>query len=428
MNIPVSNRTTSPDGLSKLSIAVWVGVLILVGTYIRSRPGDTVPEADWLVIAQLLTCFFGGVLGILLMWKRTYFGFGTKVLLVYLVASAFSAVFSPYPKIVSGYWILLSGASLLTMGLVQQAQTQKGLSQIENVWLITLTVLLLKDTMTALLFPEMQEIDSVSGPIRLGMGVTHANKISLLAALAFWVSFKKDEMKHPLLLWLPRLLFLLIIVLSRSRVSMVCFIVGGVVRSWFRHSSQPGKSSNLRIATPCFVLVVIISGILALSLELPGVNTAFNSFNRGQDIDTIMSLTGRTEVWHYSIKRVFDDSYSLLFGHGYGVSRLVLNEGTRVPSFFAYHTHNGFIEVLLSTGLLGAVPFAVLVIYSIMWLTGFSQLRQRFSLEFALRAISVVSMVLISSITNPYVGTKINPIMIIYIFYLLALDKRRHFA
>ena len=221
MNHVLSNRDVRYGLLGKLSITTWVGILIFTGTYFRIRSGESVPEVDWLITAQVLTCLFGTFLGILLIRRYPYFGFGTKALLVYLVMAALSAVFSPYYKLVIGYWILLAGGSLLTIGLVQQAKTQKTLNQIENVWLLTISLLLLKDTATALLFPEMQEIHNISGPFRLGMGITHANTMGFLAAVAFWMSFKNDEVKHPLFLWLPRLLFLLIIVLSWSRVSMV---------------------------------------------------------------------------------------------------------------------------------------------------------------------------------------------------------------
>ena len=427
MNHVLSDRDSRYGLLGKLSITTWVGILILTGTYFRIRSGESVPEVDWLITAQVLTCLFGAFLGILLIRRYPYFGFGTKALLVYLVMAALSAVFSPYYKLVIGYWILLAGASLLTIGLVQQAKTQKTLNQIENVWLLTISLLLLKDTATALLFPEMQEIHHISGPFRLGMGITHANTMGFLAAVAFWMSFKNDEVKHPLFLWLPRLLFLLIIVLSWSRVSMVCFVLGGIIRFWFQQGVQK-ESLNLRVAIPSFVLAAIVFAILALSFELPGSTTAFKIFNRGQDIDSIVSLTGRTEIWSYALRKVFDKPASFLFGHGYGVSRLVLNEGSGGPDFYISHLHNSFIETLFSLGLLGIVAFLVLGIYSIKWLIRFHQLHQDFSPEFTLRAVSIVSMVLLNSLTESSLACKINPVMLLYFFYLVALERKQYLA
>jgi O-antigen ligase len=382
---------------------------------------DTLPTVDWLVIAQLSTCLLGGILGGLLMRKHFHFGFGTKALLVYLMAVVSSTVFSLDRNVSIGYWVLLAGTSLLTIGLVQRAQTQRALSQLENAWLLTLSLLLFKDMIIGLLFSETQQSDSEV--FRLGMGVTHANAMGLLSVLGFWISFKKQEISHPILLWLLRLLFLLIIILSRSRTSMICLAMGGIVRALFQIVYQPRQSLSSLIAIPCCFMAA-----LALSFELPGTATAVQFFTRGEDIHTIKSLTGRTEIWQYAIERVFDGplSLSLLFGHGYGVSRLILNEGGGAPAYFVHHAHNAFLESLLTTGLLGAIPFIVLVIYSITWLIRFQQLHREFSSGFALRAVSVVSIALISSIIEPYLSSKIGPVTVIYIFYLLALDQRRY--
>lgn len=427
MSYVLSNRDVGYDRVGKLSIAIWAGILIFTGTYFRIRPEESASEVDWLITVQISVCFIAAILGILLMLRHADFGFGTKALLMYIVMAALSAVFSPYYKLVIGYWILLAGASLLTIGLVQQAKTQKTLNQIENVWLLTISLLLFKDTATALLFPEMQEIHHISGPLRLGMGITHANTMGFLAAVAFWISFKKEELKHTFFLWLPRLLFLFIIAFSESRISMVCFAFGGVIRLWSQQGIQR-ENLNLWVAIPCFVVAAVVFAILALSLELPGATTSFNIFNRGQDIDTIMSLTKRTEIWSYAFRKMFDEPASLFFGHGYGISRLVLNEGSGGPDFYISHLHNSFIEIFFSLGLFGIVTFLALVIYSIKWLTQFNQLHKDLSTEFTLRAVSIVSMILLNSFMEITLAGKIDPIMLLYFFYLVALDRRQYLA
>lgn len=337
MNNALSNHDVGYGLLGKLSIVTWIGILILFGTYFRNRPKEIVPEEDWLIIAQVSACLFGAFLGILLMKKQTYMGFGAKTLLVYIAVTLLSAIFSPYTKLVVGYWVLLAGASLLTVGLVQQAQTQKSLNQMENVWLFTITLLLLKDMMTSLLFQEFQE---TSGPFRLGMGITHPNIMGFLAVLAFWMSFKKEEIKHIQLLWLPRVLLLLIILLSRSRTAIMCFVFGAVIRFWFQQVIQRKPSLNLLVVIPCSFLAIIVFGILALSFEFPGAYDVFSVLNRGLNVDSIMSFQGRTEIWYYAIKRVFDGPYLFLFGHGYGTSRFFLSEESGPISYFVSHTHN----------------------------------------------------------------------------------------
>ena len=107
------------DRLTNLSILIWVGILFLVGTYIRVRPRDEMPEADFLVIAQISICFLGCILGLLLIRKHAHFKFAAKAFLLYLIAALFSALFTQHRGLVVGYWVLLCGVCLLTIGIVQ---------------------------------------------------------------------------------------------------------------------------------------------------------------------------------------------------------------------------------------------------------------------------------------------------------------------
>jgi len=424
MNTIVSNRINTLDKLSRLSVVIWACMLVLFGTYIRSRPGDMIPETDWLIIAQISISIFGGILGILLMLRQCMnIRLGAKVLFAYLVTTAFSAVFSPYSKIVIGYWFLLFGTSLLTLGIVQRAKTLKDLERIEKIWLITISLSLLKDTFIALFFPELIEIQVNDEPFRLGIGLTHANEMSILASVAFWISFKKDKLKYPIILWVFRLFFILIIMLSRSRVSLTCLLIGGVIWFWFQDTSQ-SKQGLKRIVIFCTLFSIIITGILISSIELPGVNSLLNYLNRGQDVNTIMSLTGRTEIWSFAINKIFNGPISFLGGHGYGVTKLVLNDEGILP-FYAYHCHNAFLETFFGVGLLGFIPFVVLLFYSTSWLHNFKKLSRVYSSEFALHAVTIVSIVLTNSITESYISMKVNPIIVIYLFYILALDRKQ---
>lgn len=410
-------------------MTIWIGIMLLVGTYFRIRSQDVATELDWLVLAQVLACMAGGVLGVSLIRRSSHLGLGGKILLIYVITVGVSIIFSPYTKIVLGYWILLLGTTLLIMGLVQKAQTIRSLWQIEKAWLFTVVVIIIKDTITSLFLVDQYKIgEMIGGPFRLGMGVTHANEISLMAALGFWMTFRKDEVKSSFLFWLLRILFLVVIAMSRTRSSMICIVMGGVVWFWFKKGFQENISFNLRIALPNFFVAFIIFGILMLSFGVPGMNEAFSYFNRGMDSNVLLSISGRTEIWPYAFERIVDTPFTILFGHGYGVSRFVLNEGAGSSSFYAYHAHNTFLEVLLAIGLLGFIPFVLLAVYNFKWLTAFRQLSQEFSPEFALRAISIFTMVSISSLTEAYLVTKIHPITMISIFYLLSLDRRRHLA
>jgi hypothetical protein len=279
-----------------------------------------------------------------------------------------------------------------------------------------------KDTIIAFFYQDYSEIQGDSEPYRLGMGLTHANEMSLLATLAFWVSFKEEEGKPPLMLWMTRVFFILVILLTRTRIAIVGFMTALVLYHWFRYGFN---NLHLKMIIFCLFLSGICLGILALSLDMQWATAALRFFNRYQDAETLLSVTGRTEIWFHSMKKVFESPVSLFFGHGYGVSRLVINQEMGGPSFYASHTHNTLVEVILTVGLLGFIPFIIMTILSLRWLTQFRMLRQEFSDAFALRAICVMCIILVGFATEAYLAVKIGPIGIIYLFYFLALDRRR---
>src|SRR5439155_17524272 len=121
--------------------------------------------------------------------------------------------------------------------------------------------------------------------------------------------------------------------------------------------------SEAIVAVPCLVASIVLFLAIAWLWRLPLVTGAVDFVNRGEDSETVMSVTGRTDIWSYATKRIVEGPIATVFGHGYGVSKSVLNENNWRISFFAYHAHNTFLEVVLSTGLVGGLPFVVLIVY-----------------------------------------------------------------
>ena len=54
------------SNLYNLAIFVFIAILVLNGTYFRARSSADVPALDWLVLARLLVCLIGFVIGIIL--------------------------------------------------------------------------------------------------------------------------------------------------------------------------------------------------------------------------------------------------------------------------------------------------------------------------------------------------------------------------
>jgi hypothetical protein len=72
--------------------------------------------------------------------------------------------------------------------------------------------------------------------------------------------------------------------------------------------------------------------------------------------DNFFKLTGRTEVWKRGIDQFLETP---ILGMGFNADRLVLGA----------HMHNSYLQALIQTGLLGAIPFSAAIIYAwiLLW-------------------------------------------------------------
>ena len=80
------------------------------------------------------------------------------------------------------------------------------------------------------------------------------------------------------------------------------------------------------------------------------------------------------------------------------------------------------LEILLATGLAGIISFLTFSFYGMKWIVKYNSLRNIYSEDLIIRAIIVISMVLIQSLTEATIGVKINPTFMIFIFYIIILD------
>lgn len=403
---------------STITLFLWAALLVLTGTNFRHRTGTEMVEMDYMVYIQILVALAAIVWSSFRIINYKKWHIGIKTLMLYLLFALFSAAFSPYPVTVLGYWFLLAGVGFLTFDMVVNAESQKDLNRFEITWLIIMTLIILKDSAESLISPEFG-----AGTSRLGMGVTHANNISFYAALAFWISFGRAKNLFSFLMWIPRALFLFVILLSRTRISMVALVVGGLIYVWYKFRYlNPKESSFFRIIFICLTLLSVTVIVWLFTLDASWVNSSLDYFNRSQSVEELFSGTGRTEIWATVFERIFDNGINLIFGHGYGMSRFIINTGNTAPFFFAFHAHNGMLEILLATGLAGIISFLTFSFYGMKWIVKYNSLRNIYSEDLIIRAIIVISMVLIQSLTEATIGVKINPTFMIFIFYIIILD------
>ncbi len=418
------------DRLRQAGMLVLALLLITTGSFIREKPREEQGVLDWVVLLQIGLSVAGSFLGLLLSRRHSLRGFGARVLTVYVLAALISGFFSLYLQQVVGYWLLLAGTSLLCMGLVSSSQTEASLRDVEKLILATVGFMLVKDTLIDAFYfrTQLDRMEELGIEMyRFGTGSTSSASMGLLAATAFWMSFKTSSERNASSTWwlFWKVSFATIVLLTRARVALFALIAGGVIRWWYRRRTLAVRSHAI-FAAPCLAASVVLALAIAGLWKAPLVTSAVDFVNRGEDSETVMSVTGRTNIWPYAIQRIGDGPISIFFGHGHGVSKSVLNENNWRIDFYAYHAHNTFLEVLLSTGLAGCLPFVVLIVYSLAWLGRFSSL-WAFSAGFRLRAASVVATVLTSTMTESELVAKAGPFFVVYIFYVLSLDRQKAF-
>ena len=413
-----SPNAHSQKRLYQLGTVVYVSILVLHGTYFRNRTAADVPTVDWYVLARLVICSIGFILGLRLIPRRIARGFGFKISLCYVLATAISATTSPYRGTVIGYCVLLTGAYFLMIGLVYAAENPAQLERLERLWWVTISILIAKDVATFILLPGLHPV-SESGGSRLGMGVTHANQISMYAGIAFWLSFRGQKAKMPGILWLIRGFLFFVMIQAVSRVSLMAWLLAG-----FCYSFYANRNYIRRFVLIPASITLLAFFMLSLSIGADWSNRIAHYATRGQDKEGLSSFTGRTRIWRHVIRKV---PQSPLIGHGYGVSRLTMGPISGWD-FRPSHCHNEFLEISFNMGLLGLAPFLGMLGYGSRWLRQHTMLRRAFSRDTAIHAACVITMLLLASMFEDRIGSKLSPIQPLFFLYLLALDRADDFS
>jgi len=70
----------------------------------------------------------------------------------------------------------------------------------------------------------------------------------------------------------------------------------------------------------------------------------------------------------------------------------------------------------------------LLYIYNLKWIIFFSRLKRIFSSDLALHASAIVVMFLVVNIFEARISEKLLPFQPLFFYYLLILDREKHFA
>ncbi len=142
---------------------------------------------------------------------------------------------------------------------------------------------------------------------------------------------------------------LVTLILAQARSALAGLVVGIVI---------------LHIVSRRAALLAGFGGVAVLLVVFSGAGgTLWSYFLRGQSPELFASLSGRKDWWAAGWAAFLD---SPLIGYGgYAGSRFVVI--TKLGNGELSSIHNALLEILLGTGILGFIPFAVAVV-SVWWL------------------------------------------------------------
>lgn len=178
------------------------------------------------------------------------------------------------------------------------------------------------------------------------------NALAALAAMVGIASFAglyRNE-RHRKLYAFVLLISIATLILSFSRTSIIGFLLGAMTYAYF------DRRRGLFIT-----MVVILASALLFGVVRELV---FEYLMRGQHIESIKSLSGRTVAWEMAWNYFLESPY---VGHGFASAGRydVLGNATS-------HLHGSIFDVLVGVGMAGAIPWILML----MW-TGMRLLRPK---------------------------------------------------
>ncbi len=111
-------------------------------------------------------------------------------------------------------------------------------------------------------------------------------------------------------------------------------------------------SNNKKLATILLISMAVVLVFFPIILDLDYVKVILSEY-----LDKSTDLSGRTTLWPYVIEAALERPW---FGYGFSAFWESENAQQQVLRYFNWspnHAHNGFIQLLIDFGLLGAIPF-----------------------------------------------------------------------
>lgn len=318
------------------------------------------------------------------------------------------------------FWRSVETCGVLLWGLLVFAQTreqQNPLNLFRSFYAIS-ALMLLGVVGAVIIDPQhawMQEGGKVERLDVTSTFLMGANTIGVIAALLSLVTLSRFMVLVEVRYLVMCGVFLVLCYAARSRTGFIVLILGICVLTSVL-LRMPGR----RVVAG---IVGVLSGVLVIGLLLVSpefTDTVASTFTRGHSQANIESLDGRMSIWAEAWE-AFEQSP--LLGSGYATYPMQITAGS--------HFHNMFIELVVTTGLLGVIPIIILfALLSVRLIKLFKNVpvdAASYPIE-SLDALLIGTVVIVSEITTAgaaYYSWQMIGIVVLAVALYMPLDARQ---
>ena len=335
----------------------WAWAVLLSHTVFTSRIRDprdllnsNTPTADIAIEMFIWTIIFAYAAFRLCFDLRIMRGLDTwtaRLSFLFFVVALGSALYAANPLITMAWSFKLLTTIVMSLVLARAEGPLDPLARFISACHTGLCLMLVQFVLLGALTPSAAYDQSdVTGILRLGGYIIAATQLSAICGMLVTLclvdifSGRQNRFTMPLMITST-----LMMILSLGRSGMIATMLAlGFVVLYYRRTSR-----------------LLVLGLIAvmLAVAIPGsTDTAWDIISRRQTAEQIGSLTGRVQLWETAIDLILERPF---FGWGY-VSGSRIAFLTAFRWWPAIHTHNAFLEILLTLGMVGASLLVLLVV------------------------------------------------------------------
>ena len=341
--------SSTPMSLSRYNVSDFTSSII-------SGQGNILSRILWLVVFAMIVVIF--------LQKPIKSVFQSRlfiVLSIYIIAILFSSIASKY----SGY-SLVRFASLFVYLLAAPTATILVLSHQDiiaqqRMILFSMIFTLVISLALALVIPEFAIYSSRNRFVGIYSYPNMASRFAVLVLMFTWL-FPDNWIRNweKWLLWLLTPLWVLIIIITKSRSPIIGLLLVIAYVLWKKH---PHLRLTVIIVTP----LLMIGTFLASQYLFDLLVEAFGIFPHSSVLtieEELFTLTGRTGLW----KIIFDNFPISFIGIGYktlfySTNGYIIQSGA--TGLFG-GAHSAYIEPIIETGIIGTISL-VLFLFYLVW-------------------------------------------------------------